>query len=107
MVTESALPEFLLARYAEDESIALDVQHQALSGRPFVAITAGGTGVRRLTDPGWWLDDLAAKKRIVEMVAAEDDGTADPRALVLGDGVLLMLALPYADHPDYREEWRP
>ena len=31
----------------------------------------------------------------------------DESASVLADGTLRLLALPYADHSDYREEWRP
>ncbi|UUV34395.1 DUF6221 family protein [Amycolatopsis roodepoortensis] len=32
------------------------------------------------------------------------DGENDP---LVGDSILKQLALPYADHPEYREEWRP
>lgn len=39
-----------------------------------------------------------AKRRIVE--AADYEG-------VTLDYTLSCLAIPYADHPDYREEWRP
>lgn len=28
-------------------------------------------------------------------------------AAAAGDGLLYLLAVPYADHPDWREEWRP
>jgi len=68
-------------------------------------------------DPARVLAECAAKRRIVRRAqAAEsalrepdlDDGTyfirrscRDSWVLALGD-----LALPYADHPDYREEWR-
>ena len=42
--------------------------------------------------------ECRAKRQVVEAVAA-DDAT---RELVLRS-----LAVVYADHPDYREEWRP
>ena len=40
--------------------------------------------------------ECEAKRRIVEN--AQDPGD---------DLFVAILALPYADHPDYREEWRP
>lgn len=43
-------------------------------------------------DPARVLAEVEAKRRIVFEVAMP---------------VLALLALPYADHPDYREEWRP
>ncbi len=45
------------------------------------------------------LAECRAKRALVEGV-----GGVDPLAY---DLVLRSLALPYADHPDYREEWRP
>jgi hypothetical protein len=44
------------------------------------------------------LAECRAKRQVVEGVTA-DEATRDL--------VLRTLALPYADHPDYREEWRP
>lgn len=44
------------------------------------------------------LAECRAKRQVLDAVAA--DGAT--RELVLRS-----LALPYADHPDYREEWRP
>lgn len=41
------------------------------------------------------LREVEAKRRLV--------GWAETKALY----VLTALALPYADHPDYRQEWRP
>jgi hypothetical protein len=69
-------------------------------------------------DPARVLAECEAKRRIVE--AADEatglDMTVDserlvgPRDLVadpyLGDVMLRLLAMPYADHPDYAEEWR-
>ena len=40
--------------------------------------------------------------------ALYDDGTAPPdRPAAYPCPTLRLLALPYADHPDYQEEWRP
>ena len=102
------LTTFLLERIAEDE-------HAARRAEAF-------------TDPlpdflGTWdharvLAECAAKRRIVELhepngetcsVCALQDGSK------YGDGwgaedwpctTLRALALPYADHPEFREEWR-
>lgn len=58
--------------------------------------------------------EVEAKRRILDMhrVLVEDFGRLDEtvseytRRETLED-VIEMLALPYADHRDYRQEWRP
>ncbi len=60
------------------------------------------------------LADVAAKRQIVELYAehAEYDDPdnsyehASGRICGLGEAVRL-LALPYAEHPAYRDEWKP
>ena len=47
--------------------------------------------------------DVEAKRQIVDRCASIADGSAWD----LAEEVLRLLALPYVDHPDYREEWRP
>lgn len=64
-------------------------------------------------DPARVLREIDAKRQmlstIVEGVAAFDG--MDPMTTVIdadvGDDLLKLLALPYADRPGYREEWRP
>ncbi|MFG2976285.1 DUF6221 family protein [Streptomyces sp. NPDC048331] len=58
----------------------------------------------------WELADLDSKRQIVDYVAREleDHGADNPwwyddKLLP----ILRLLALPYADHPGYRPEWRP
>jgi hypothetical protein len=101
------LPAFLLARIAEEEADAF----RAVPGyRPgdddggFAALHA-----RRWT-PARVLAECDAKGQLVELhPAGEHDCPGDDR----GDDpgrccpTLHLLALPYADHPDYRPEWRP
>jgi hypothetical protein len=85
------LTDFLLARIAEDEGAAQ--RH------------GPGASKQGLGDyPARVLAECEAKRRIVDLF---------PKAAQDGDGwneagiqVLEALALPYADHPDYREEWR-
>ena len=48
-------------------------------------------------DPARVLAECEAKRRLIAL--GEKDS--------YWDDVLRILALPYADHPDYREEWRP
>lgn len=55
-------------------------------------------------DPARVLAECEAKRRIVERCHAV--GALMP-CEPLAQGVLRTLALPHADHPDYRPEWRP
>ena len=120
------ITEFLLARIAEDEATARATlfeqtwtAHPDETGQP---IRAGRARIATCAqsvmghiarhDPARVLAECEAKRRIVKEVettrrgqfAAPGTGTL---ALNYGlDSVLRALALPYADHPDYREEWR-
>jgi hypothetical protein len=123
------LDEFLLARIAEDQRMAADAA--AASGRqawsvedvPLDGPVQRGTAehVARY-DPARILAECTAKRRAVlacraarpdmAFLGARPQGMADfpltPRdqhqfaALTLA-----LLALPYADHHDYRPDWRP
>jgi hypothetical protein len=58
-------------------------------------------------DPARVLTGIEAKRRLVDDMAKIVGGDyIDDGEPVLAEWVLLLLALPYADHPDYREEWR-
>lgn len=87
----SALTEFLLARIAEDEAWA---KHRDI-------VTFGCDDSRM--SPARVLADLEAKRRIVAQASFWE---AEPVGRTL-DYVARVLALPHADHPDYREEWKP
>lgn len=123
------ITEFLLARIAEDEVAA-----RAAGGAYAVRSNDGGMHVASVAGEvlfGLDLADTALADKstlsLVEHVVAWLPGRVlaeceAKRALVLElarmedeeigwDGiehkVMRSLALPYADHPDYREEWRP
>lgn len=103
------LAEFLLARIKEDE------RDSFLSGP------------RDIRDPNPWdsariLAECEAKKQVLKW-CTDAEQVYVPRFAISGDPlpdelipgrlinpagatVLRLLALPYADHPDYREEWR-
>lgn len=89
------ITEFLLDRIAEDETTSV---HEIDCG---YAMAEYG----KPCSCGWEkrMDRACeAKRRIVEHCEP------DPITLSPGDDyVLRSLASEYADHPDYREEWRP
>jgi hypothetical protein len=64
-------------------------------------------------DPARVLAEVDAKRRIlneftmIELPARSSGDTAAVGAFVKMQAVLRLLALPYADHPDYRPEWAP
>lgn len=135
------IAEFLLARIAEDEAVALaaspgpwhlNAEHDEVLAVDEITVCDGfalsGPQTRATTehiarhDPARVLVECEAKRRILEVfqrIAAldyphsimGDDGRPTPvplRALVQHhDHLARLLALPYADHPDYGEEWRP
>lgn len=102
------LTEFLLARIAEDEAVA----HKATVPTVFEPLLrwmllAGDDSNMPgavLAEPSRVLAECEAKRRIVSRIATADP---HPDARYMLDLVLRLLALPYADHPGYREEWRP
>ncbi len=104
------LAGFLLARIAEDEAVA-DKVYQS------VAFTADdgirSVGFEPLKERV--LAECEVKRRIIEreqFVTSHGPAVDHVRALDMTTGataalhdVLRCLALPYADHPDYRPEW--
>jgi hypothetical protein len=57
------------------------------------------------------LAECAAKRRIVQYILEADAASTAVDNIELGYGVardlLRLLALPYTDHPEHREEWKP
>jgi hypothetical protein len=110
----SDLAEFLLARIAEDELWASQASPWATGSRDEGQPIAWKRHVWNWS-PMRVLDECDAKRRIVE----EHAGGGGSICSVCADGMwnleraslpcqtLRLLALPYADHPDYREEWKP
>lgn len=118
-MSEPTLTDFLLARIAEDEAEATeaagDQAHQDWALNRAGDLNEGYMVWHALKR----LKECEAKRRIVERWIARARRTDDRgRPAHEFDAVLSMLlksheadlrdlALPYADHPDYREEWRP
>ena len=112
------LDQFLLARIAEDKRIATD----AAAG--WSAADGAGPAAEHVArhDPARVLADCAARRRLVlacrdsapdlAFLGARPEGLADfpltpSNQHELAALTLALLALPYADHSDYRARWRP
>lgn len=70
-----------------------------------------GDAVRRFTDEKRVLADIDAKRRILGLYQLDFNDEGEPVCLGgYGEAywdVVRLLALPYSDHPDYDESWRP
>lgn len=101
------LTEFLYARIAEDEEMAVTVREvgRERHGRDYEGDVNGlgfddvGTV---LATPARLLAECRAKRRTLEEYHEAYGGAVDG----LGQ-VVLFLAAVYADHPDYQQEWAP
>lgn len=98
------LTDFLLQRIAEDERHARKLAET--DRRPVLALAITVNHPQRV------LAECEAKRRIVETLAIPY--IAERRRLMGGrpswgdenPELLRLLAMPHADHPDFREEWR-
>lgn len=112
------LIEFLRARLDEDERIARRAGDSFRQiGETGVIVATDGDRAEECASANWAgiaeqivrhdparvLREVEAKRRIVDRYAwlRENGDTGDVA------WVLPLLALPYADHPDYQQEWTP
>lgn len=60
-------------------------------------------------DPARVLADMAAKRRVVSECAPYSPPYSDPDdgTPYFADLILRLLALPYREHPSYKQEWTP
>jgi hypothetical protein len=116
------LDEFLLARIAEDKRVAAQAAAAWPDGGLDDGVPAGAREHVARHDPEAVLADCAARWRLVlacrelrpelAFVGSRQRGLSDfpvppVGAQQLAALTLALLALPYADHPDYLPEWRP
>jgi hypothetical protein len=103
LLPKPTLTDFLLARIAEDEkeasSYLADLDENPPSVHDMVQV-----GWIEAGSPERVLAECEAKRRIVATCTGYEWESTNARGY---DEVLELLALPYADHPDYREEWKP
>ncbi|HWV76025.1 MAG TPA: DUF6221 family protein [Isoptericola sp.] len=109
------LTEFLTARLDEDEARATAA---ALRRDQGAGGTAPGAGLDPAFTPERLLAEVEAKRQIVHLayeatgldMDKDLDRDVDAREVsgieFVGERMLRALALPYADHVDYRAAWR-
>ncbi len=105
------LVEFLRARLDEDAAELPDNLHLSWCERAQEYVYAGAPC--DCGNPDRVLREIEAKRRLLEELrplTAEADGIIwSEYSSHHGseETLLALLALPYSDHPDYREDWRP
>lgn len=114
------LVAFLRARLAEDEQIAASCSGDTwtVDGGSIIAdhwtdqivdwIYDDNAPHIARHDPARVLSEVEARRRITDECAWTSEAAVDTSAVAgLALMTLRLLALPYAGHPDYRDEWRP
>jgi hypothetical protein len=107
------LAEFMLARIAEREQLArAALPHNPVEGHD--GQVSDLIAFRNRNDPAFVLKECAAIRQIIElhvsalqMRRSDDPYQAGYIKAMRDDRMLRLIALPYAGHPDYREDWRP
>lgn len=132
MMTGMTLVEFLRARLDEDERLARDVESSVGAERASDPYSDGSGTADRDAFPSYpWgaeegelefmagpghpsrvLAEVAMKRRILaehrdDRTSCSTCGTAGEYDVPWPCTTVELLALPYADHPDYRQEWAP
>jgi hypothetical protein len=95
--------DFVLARLAEREMLARDMQQQASIGRPLVQLHGGGTLLRELVDPDSVLAQCEALRAVV--VALSPHAHDSPAAHMAVDTAVRALASVWRDHPAFDPSW--
>lgn len=106
-VRVTSLADFLLARITEDEAVARYLPIYEAPGQASIYVE-GGVLVP-VPDAARLLAECVAKREVVRLAGIASRGWTttwpdagnDP-----GADILRALAQPYADHPDYRPEWK-
>lgn len=131
------LVQFLRARYDEDEQAARAVGYERIEtgeymwNSKYLLLQSGAGGESKATaefdgdladhiarhDPARVLREVEAKRRLLDLhepgTQEYVDGDVCMACTLTGDGpyypcaTLRLLALPYVDHADYQDDWRP
>jgi len=97
----TTLSDFLLAQIAEDEAVAREADAADIQTVPHEHVARW--------NPARVLAECESKRRIVVLHSDIDPCDAHDGATMetVPCETLRLLALPYADRPGWREEWRP
>lgn len=95
------LVEFLWARLDDDESLARTVGRVTW---PHGTMRPDEEDFLNRFHDERVLAEVEAKRQIIDLCATE---TPETGGLPLALRTLRLLAMPYAEHPDYDEAWRP
>lgn len=124
-MTASTLVEFLLARLDEDEAVAAEVPLARGTGHTLWVLEDDYNHATLCVDPARVLAEVAAKRRTIELHHhrgarehecpawkwRDPDYPEDPAERETGWAIecvtIRLLALPYAEHEAYRQEWAP
>ncbi|MFI2650192.1 DUF6221 family protein [Micromonospora fulviviridis] len=104
------LATWLRQQLDDDEQTARAVTADPLSDCWFDCIGDGHADHHLRWDPARVLAEVDTKRRLLEQFRLRGDSvrtTVQPSTGGVWDDLLRMLALPYADRPGYRAEWRP
>jgi hypothetical protein len=93
-------------------------QLRATASEPIQEMRTGHAGHIARHDPARVLRDVEAKRRILDLHARREDNVAERLGFTAPDmcelcgetwpcRTVCLLALPFADHPGYHEEWKP
>ena len=99
-----SIVEFLLARIAEDETEAASY---TMTEAAAIGLDRPGSVAVVPPERSRMLTECAAKRAIIEKVGEIEYNSGDLWTHEMGEELLAHLGAVYADHPDYREEWRP
>jgi len=108
-MTTETLVEFLLTQIAEDEAEFGGDDFEVLRIRRETAVDLWDeTQEREYRVRARVLAECGTKRRIVAACQRLTNQAQDFEyyGVTADDEILRALAIPYADHPDYREEWR-
>lgn len=103
------LTEFLLARIAEDEAVAIAAVQGFTEGdfwRDGNTTTLASARHVASHGPARVLAECEAKRRIVAGLSGVLAQSRNEQQIQNAQTTLGHLAAVYADHPDYRDEWR-
>ena len=97
------LTEFLLARIAEDEAV-IEATREGWHVKPRATLSSNIAALTVGMHPSRARAECGAKRAIANFA---DYWRGDANDYGQADQALRIVSAVYADHPDYRQEWKP